>query len=1024
MQKSPLHFLLICSIILIANVDLPPSGRRLHLTLQKLEVVMGFVRCALPHAVSLVLPETCLTRAAEDYVGIPLPQTVAQVITDFLAYSTSGVPTLVDEKQADNPRISFCTPRYELVCILTPQKDAYSALRLTPLSLRTHHQIASGALRVAPPAWNFYANLPDLNRQTNKQAGLEAILACWKQARQPVPVAPLPTAGISSAQLAFLANVDTLIDLACQVELEQAARQERILVKGVEPTANARAHRFLLAAPARVRVGEYLQLGIGAAGIGQDGVVAETAGASLVLRFYQSVDLKLLQRVEWLLPKISTKQYAIQHAAVRALRNGEALNQRLLPLIVENRFEAYSAPLDSPPGQANITTAMGKPNPAQKTMIERALLVPDLLLALGPPGTGKTDTIREIVVRQAALGKKVLVTSKNNKAVDNVLSGLKNVQALRIGREDAVAPELRPLLIDNKAEAMQQKILGDIRPVQETLTNVQRLWPQIQQRIGRLARLVTDWRSAESGRERALSDFAHWQRASYVHVELVLERQTKHSQLISVRLTQAARRAENLRRRLEGFQRLGQTPLIGALFTFLAGGLTRDWQALSQRHRNLLQEVRKSRESTRRIGEAYRHFVTASEQAIQRKRPVAQAEETLAQARAAIAQALDDLADMTAAFPGTPVMTASSTPAALEASLLEWHKWYELMMRRRGLLMEWRDLLQTDDQALYPALIRSADVVGATCIGIATDLRFEDLEFDMMIADEAGQVQVMDLLVPLVRARRAILVGDHRQLPPVVEAEITQKIRENEPENQELGEWLEKSLFERLIERPTTPAANTVMLDTQYRMPRQIADFISGQFYAGNYHTGEQSVHADAFFSGSPMVFIDTMKEERHFEQRSEDGQGYFNALEARLIADLLLAYQSRRVEAGVIVPYKKQAEVIRRELRRRQSGLSEDALTSRVATVDSFQGREQDVILFGFTRSNSEGRIGFLTELRRLNVSLTRARRQLVLVGDSVTLSRTPDQDFARLIKALLESVQKTPQGYFHASELPRKLG
>jgi superfamily I DNA and/or RNA helicase len=238
-----------------------------------------------------------------------------------------------------------------------------------------------------------------------------------------------------------------------------------------------------------------------------------------------------------------------------------------------------------------------------------------------------------------------------------------------------------------------------------------------------------------------------------------------------------------------------------------------------------------------------------------------------------------------------------------------------------------------------------------------------------------------------------------------------------------LGEWLEKSLFERIIERTTTPEDNRVMLDTQYRMPRQIANFISGQFYGGSYQTGAEIAHSDPFFTGSPMVFVDTLKEVRHFEQRSEDGHGYSNPLEARLISDLLLAYQVKGIEAGVIVPYKKQAEVIRRELRRRQSGLSEESLLSRVATVDSFQGREQDVIIFGFTRSNGEGRIGFLTELRRLNVSLTRARRQLVLVGDSVTLTETEDQDFANLMKALLESVKKTPKGYFQSNELPRHI-
>jgi superfamily I DNA and/or RNA helicase len=132
-------------------------------------------------------------------------------------------------------------------------------------------------------------------------------------------------------------------------------------------------------------------------------------------------------------------------------------------------------------------------------------------------------------------------------------------------------------------------------------------------------------------------------------------------------------------------------------------------------------------------------------------------------------------------------------------------------------------------------------------------------------------------------------------------------------------------------------------------------------------------------------------------------------------------AYQSREVQAGVIVPYRKQAEAIRRELRQRGGAWDEDALASRIATVDSFQGREQDVILFGFTRSNPDGRVGFLSEIRRLNVSLTRARRQLVLVGDSVTLSNALDPDFARLFTALLLRVKKTPGSYLSSHEVMR---
>jgi hypothetical protein len=736
----------------------------------------------------------------------------------------------------------------------------------------------------------------------------------------------------------------------------------------------------------------------------------------LTLRFYQPVDLKSLQRVEWLVPKISTKQYRIQHDAVQALRNGESLNPRLLPLIVDGNFAPYTAP--------TIPDGAGRPNPAQKTLIERALLVPDLLLALGPPGTGKTDTIRAIVAREAALGKKVLVTSQNNKAVDNVLDGLENVQALRIGREEAVDAAVRPMLIDNLANAMQQKILANLQPVQAELDAVQTQWSQFQPVIDRLGQLGVDWQAARVGLEREDVDLVSWQQASYTRVEPLLARHQSRFQRATVRLDEAVHLSEIVRRRLDGLQPLCGVPLVGGLFTLLADALAQEWQEVAQEHREIVLELRQTRERIRQIGEAYRYFVTASAAALQLKQAVVRAENVLDEVRADLAQALDELAHLSETLretPGVPEQIAN--PEALDALLLAWRQWFELRLHRQELLQEWGGLLQTRRQSLYPTLIRGADVVGATCIGIATDLRFEDLEFDLVIADEAGQIQVMDLLVPLVRARRAVLVGDHLQLPPVVEPEVTQKVRENEPDNQELGQWLEKSLFERLIQRPTTPASHKVALDTQYRMPRQIADFISGQFYGGNYRTGSDLPHTDAFFTGSPLVFVDTRLETRHFEQRAEDGQGYSNPTEARLLADLVLAYQAKGIQPGVIVPYKKQAEVIRRELRRRQPGLGDDDLTSRVATVDSFQGREQDVILFGFTRSNAEGRIGFLAELRRLNVSLTRARRQLVLVGDSVTLSGTPDQNFARLFKALLESVKQTPKGYFHANELPRRL-
>lgn len=991
---------------------------------------MSFVRCKLPHFIHLVLPEKCLTTAARSYPGLSFPKTLTEVEDDFLAYAESGLITLIDEKQPEKLRISFCTSQYELVCALTQQQDAYFGLSMSPISLRTHNQIVNGAVRIIPQAWGLFEDLQDFNNQVNSRAsaglpklgqtGLEAILSAWKLARQPALGEPQSDRGSSADELAFMANIDTLIELACQVELEQAARQERIHVKSVEQVPVTRAvgtaYRFLLITPATLRVGEYLQAGAGETGPRYDGVVVESTGSSLVLRFPKTVELKTLQRTDWLIPKVSTRQYTIQHAAVNALRNNEALNPGLLALLVENRFESFAVPA--------ITDATGKPNLAQKTMIERALLVPDMLLALGPPGTGKTDTIREIAARQAAQGKKVLVTSKNNKAVDNVLEGLDNIHALRIGREEAVTPAVRPLLIDNKAIAMQQDILTRIQMVQQGLDGAQTGWPAIQALIAQLTQQAADWQQAQVRLDGDLDALEKWQRAAHSQVESILDRQKQHARLVSTRLNLAIHQAQKLRPHLDAMQKRSRIPLLGAVFVLLADQLARNWQITAQQYENALQALRQSSKSLIRIWEGYRHFVTVSPQALSLKQVVLQGEETLMKIRTGIVSTLVDLSRITESLDGTPALPKSAdTPEALKAALEDWPQWLELMAQRQILLQDWRDLLHNRPQALFPALIRGADVVGATCIGIATDMRFEDLDFDLVIADEAGQIQVMDLLVPLVRAHRAVLVGDHLQLPPLVDPEITIKIRENEPENQELGEWLEKSLFERLIERPTTPTGNTVMLNTQYRMPAQIADFISLQFYNGNYHTGHKNPHTDVFFAGSPIVFVDTMREFRHFEQRSEDGEGYSNSREASLICDLLLAYQTRGVEAGVIVPYKKQAEVIRRLLRNSKTGLTEDALISRVATVDSFQGREQDVIIFGFTRSNTEGRIGFLTELRRLNVSLTRARQQLILVGDSSTLTSTPDTNFANLMKNLLETVKKTPEGYVYANELSRHI-
>ncbi len=987
---------------------------------------MALIPCPLSHALHLVIEPVRFQRAAEEYPAA-VPPDRNTVRADLMQLSASGVPTLLGVGRDGEARITFCTPRYEIVCGLTNQKDGYYAYRVSPLSLRNHNLISRHAVAVMPRDWRLHYHVRELTVSIagirwTPQPGFNRIRAAWETARQPTHRPPSQPARLSQAHQTFLSNVETLADLACEVELDKAAQQGYTPVAGVEPVARVRmasdVYGFRLAASTPLQVGDYVWAGIGEPGErgpGYAGVVAEKANGTLVVRFHRPVDLGRLRRVEWLTPWVSTKQYAIQKAAVHALRAGQSLNPHVLPLIVDGQFKPYDAPV--------IQQGKEQLNPAQRTMIARAERVPDLLLVLGPPGTGKTHTIRASVNRQAAQDKKVLITSKNNKAVDNVLEALEGVDALRIGREEVVSAQVRPLMIDSKAREKQKEILDKIAPAQESLDTIEALWPEIQRILGHLVQQAADWRLVQARFERELESLADWQRARYADVARAIQGQVRRYHAAHQRVHQAAHQANALSRSIDRASRLCQLPAVGGFFVRRRERQEEQWQELEQMYLQALRERDKVSGQIQATWEAYRQVASSGDEALRYKRAVADSEGEVAQVRAEAAQVVARLDEATARFEGVPSLRgATESPEALEAVRWRFRHWHEALQGRSDLLHDWRELLQTRRQALYSMLLQMADVVGATCIGIATDARFEDLEFDLMIADEAGQIQVMDLLVPLVRARRAVLVGDHRQLPPVVEDEIVERI---DAEDSGLHTWLDQSLFEHLFDQQTTPDTHTVMLDTQYRMPQTIADFISQHFYAGRFKTGREIPHTDPFFDG-PMVFVDTMKEPQRRERPAiepEGVRGYINDLEAELIADLVLVYRDRGIQWGVIVPYKKQAERVRQVLRQRHHAFPEDDLKDWVATVDSFQGKERDVIIYGFTRSNPRGRVGFMAELRRLNVSLTRARHQLVMFGDSKTLARAADEPFAELMQALLGTVKGLPGGYLHVRDYRRKL-
>jgi superfamily I DNA and/or RNA helicase len=220
---------------------------------------------------------------------------------------------------------------------------------------------------------------------------------------------------------------------------------------------------------------------------------------------------------------------------------------------------------------------------------------------------------------------------------------------------------------------------------------------------------------------------------------------------------------------------------------------------------------------------------------------------------------------------------------------------------------------------------------------------------------------------------------------------------------------LAKSGFELLFHR--APATNAVWLKKQRRMPPEIASFISAVFYRNELETEHGGTSPDSVFN-SPFAMADTsdlaarQRAETAMQGRGEAiSHGYRNELEARLIARLLQRYEREYQDWAVIVPFNAQKELVIEQLKAALGPAAE--IADNVGSVDSFQGGERDLIIFGFTRSNPNGDIGFLSELRRFNVAVSRARQQLILVGDLSTLSRAKHPGFRGVIEAMIAHLE-----------------
>lgn len=280
------------------------------------------------------------------------------------------------------------------------------------------------------------------------------------------------------------------------------------------------------------------------------------------------------------------------------------------------------------------------------------------------------------------------------------------------------------------------------------------------------------------------------------------------------------------------------------------------------------------------------------------------------------------------------------------------------------------------------ALLDKADVICSTNITAGSEM-LADRHFDLSVIDEATQSTQPETLIPYFKADKSVLIGDHKQLPPTV---INKEAAE---------QGLSRSLFEKLFELYSDNFAST--LKVQYRMNREIMGFSSLYFYNVDLKAADSAadktlldlgieLNSDEFFSDKALkpekavVFLDTLNMEA--EERSlNSSNSYDNPVEAEIVMDIIdraVRLSISEEDIAVISPYKDQVDFL---------NMHNHYKNVEIDTVDAFQGREKEMIIFTAVRSNKENNIGFLRDLRRLNVALTRAKKKLIIIGDSSTI-------------------------------------
>lgn len=743
--------------------------------------------------------------------------------------------------------------------------------------------------------------------------------------------------------------------------------------------------------------------------------------------------------------------------------------------------------------------------PTQADAIRRGLSKAPLLLLKGPPGTGKTTVIVEMIRQAVRQGKRVLLTSQTHQAVDNVLERL---HAFRQSGEDrnirmavyaanegklsdlghrylSGSQEEELQVIRSRSEDRLARLEADCQRnriictlLSEGAQTAETFWSRLGRRdaelrqeeqvrdqdFERMSQRCTEEMNQENtsfsafqtengerqqaiqgnidscvGRIRKLEKDRDWFEGQ------AKGRFEKSSFATNTRLGRFLR--SNTDSLLRGIDSLTGTHLdpehARAAWVEANQALNAAWEEKRGHENDLAGEKKKLGKRSDEHGESL-HAIESRKEAEQTARKVA-AEERFASIRAAadvdtapmLKMQGERIAKLKEVDWEKDGIAPDSSPESWRADIEPLNQEFSLLDKKREFALDWAGELNHSPTIMVRFLNAQTNVFFATCVGMGSwralaDGTYEMRDnsaggagrtiFDLAIVDEAGHATFAETVVPLCSARKAILIGDDKQLPPMLGEELD--CRRNMDElcsSCATGDdgrqcWFEYSMFQYLWENKDTFSIPRLMLDTQFRMHPDIADFISQAFYDGQLKNGVAAEDRHFAFGSfqNPVCLLSTSSQKNRFEEWK--GTSCSNPLEVEYVQGILEELVSslnegatdgdldRPLSLAVITPYAAQEALLKGKLG--QFYRNTDRMTfsaNDIASVDRFQGDERDIVIASFVRSpNMKSgkrfpRLTFVHDMKRMNVALSRARRMLILVCDIKALESAPGNEGGR---------------------------